>query len=40
VPGRWLRGLPLPEASIDALDGRLQIGPLNLRYDLLGLQKA
>jgi hypothetical protein len=40
IPGRWLRGIALPDGSVNASDGQLRIGAQNFTYDRLGIRRA
>ncbi len=39
VPGRWLGGVPLPDSPINASEGRLRVGSIDLAYDRFGVQR-
>jgi CRISPR-associated endonuclease/helicase Cas3 len=40
IPGRWLRGIMLPDEPINAMEeGRLRIGMQNFSYDRLGIRR-
>jgi hypothetical protein len=39
IPGRWLRGIVLPDDPINAVDRRLRIGTQDYGYNRLGIQR-
>jgi hypothetical protein len=39
IPGRWLRGVELPEEPVNALNQQLRIGKQNHTYDRLGIRR-
>jgi CRISPR-associated endonuclease/helicase Cas3 len=40
IPGRWLRGIALPDEPVNASNGQLRIGTQNFTYDRLGIRRA
>jgi len=39
IPGRWLRGVALPDEPINAVNQQLRIGTQNYAYDRLGIRR-
>jgi hypothetical protein len=39
IPGRWLRGVALPDEPINAVNQQLRIGMQNYAYDRLGIRR-
>ena len=39
IPGRWLRGVVLPDEPINVVNGRLRIGTQDYAYNRLGIQR-
>jgi hypothetical protein len=39
IPGRWLRGVALPDEPITAVNQQLRIGGQNYAYDRLGVRR-
>jgi CRISPR-associated endonuclease/helicase Cas3 len=39
IPGRWLRGVTLPDEPINAVNQQLRIGTQNYTYDRLGIRR-
>jgi hypothetical protein len=39
IPGRWLRGVALPDEPINAVNQQLRIDTQNYTYDRLGIRR-
>jgi hypothetical protein len=40
IPGRWLRGITLPQEAVDAANGQILIGSKSFGYNRLGLVRT
>jgi hypothetical protein len=39
IPGRWVRGIVLPDEPVNAVEGQLRIGTQNYSYSSFGIQR-